>query len=189
MQPASPPESQAALTFTDVKPPFVTVEISSKTFEALVDTGATKSRLSDRIHHLLHKVVFPSENVELLWMGNGNLVTPIGYCTTSFRIGDQCYVAPFVVLSKCVSDVILGWDFLSSHDVLTDCTNSELHLNDYDIVDHPSTNFNIPLRAMDDIVVPPRCSLIAMFALDTASPHERTCVIVNPDSQLLLKKI
>lgn len=41
---------------------------------------------------------------------------------------------------------------------------------------------------MNDIVVPPRCSLIAMFALDTASPHERTCVIVNPDSQLLLKK-
>lgn len=142
------------MAFPDVKPPFVIVEISGQTFEALVDTGATKPCLSDGIHRLLHKGLAASENEQLLRMGNGDLVTPVGYCTTSFCNGNPCYVAPFVVVSKCVADVILGWNS-SSYDALIDCMNSELHLNDYDVVDHPSTNYNVAQRAMDDIVVLP----------------------------------
>lgn len=89
-------------------------------------------------------------------MGEGDLVTAIGHCT-SFRIGYHCYVVAFLVLLKCVIDVILRWDILSSHDALIDCTTHELNLHDYDVVDHPSLNLCIPLRAIDDIV--PRCSL------------------------------
>lgn len=174
--------------FMDVKPPFVTVEVSVQNFKAVVNTGPARSCPSDRICRLLHKVLTPSENEQLLRMDNGDLVTPIGHCTNSFRIGDPCCIVLLIVLSNCVFNVILGWDSLSSHDTVIDCINSELYLNDYDVVAHPSPNFNVPLQTMNDIVVPSRRSLIVMLAVDTASPPERMCGVVNPDFQLLEEK-
>lgn len=165
----------------------MTIKISGQIIEELADTRATRSCLSGWSRSLLHKVVTRAENEQLLRTGNEYLVTPIGHYT-SFRFDDLRYVLTLVVVSKCVSGVIMGCDVLSSHEALIDRTNSELDLNDYDDVDHHSPNFDIPLRAVDDIVVLPAYSLAVMLAVDTASAPKRKGGIVNPDSQLFLKE-
>lgn len=97
--------------------------------------------LSKRIRRLPHKVLTSSASEQALRMVDGDLMQLIGHCTTPLRIGDYCYVVPFIVLSDCVSGVILGWDVLFSHDALIDCLNGEVHLNDYEAINSPFAIF------------------------------------------------
>ncbi|XP_072146219.1 uncharacterized protein [Dermacentor andersoni] len=49
----------------------------------------------------------------------------------SFWDSDSLYHIEFVVLPRCSHDIILGWDFLSSHHAIIDCARAELALTPF----------------------------------------------------------
>lgn len=119
-------------------------------------------------------------------MGNGELVTPLGYCTTFVDVGATSYVVPFIILPHCVADVILGWDFLSSYDALIDCSNNELHLGNIDVTDlHPSSSPDA-LRISGDLIIPPRSAMAV--SLPVKRRIQQSYAVVEPDVILAQKK-
>lgn len=101
-----------------------------------------------------------------LRMGNGELVQPLGCSTFSVIIGANCYIVIFTVLSSCVADVILGWDFLASADAVIDCGERQLHLNCSDIKDNPDSH-PVLLRTTTDINLPPLTACAVTLASNT----------------------
>lgn len=139
------------------------MEIGGHKFNALVDTGASKSCLSERVRSHLHRVLTPLTAGHLLRMGNGDLVQPLGYCTLPIRIGQSHHTVIFTVLTSCIADVILGWDFLSSADAFINCASRELHLTDSDYA-HPPLNSTLAvLQLEEDLVLPPKTAVAAVL--------------------------
>lgn len=87
-------------------------------------------------------------------MGNGDLIRPLGCSTLSVTLGSNRYVVVFTVLSNCVADVILGWDFLSSTDAIIDCGERQLHLNTSDTDEFAGCD-PVVLRTTADLCISP----------------------------------
>lgn len=64
----------------------------------------------------------------------------LAVCTADLFINDTFYVVEFIVLPHVSSDVLLGWDFLSTHDAVVDCARAQLPLFPFSttLVDTPS---------------------------------------------------
>lgn len=74
------------------------------------------------------------------------------------------------------------------HDAFIDCANSELYFNGYGLVGSPCENSILMLRVVDDVIVPPRSSVVAPLALDFPSEIQQPCVVVESDHKLLSNK-
>lgn len=131
----------------------------------MVDTGAAKSCISDNVCRRLRKVITPA-NGHLLRMGNGELVQPLGCASVSILIAGVSYTVVFLVVSNCVADVILGWDFLTSTDAFINCARGELELSCIDPVTDHSHSTNMPLRTNDDLLLPPLSALAVALTAD-----------------------
>lgn len=87
-------------------PASLSVNIAGQSFTTLVDSGAAKSCISVDIRRRLKKVLAPLSCGQFLRMGNGELVQPLGCCTTSVLVQRDALVVLFTVLQDCVADVI-----------------------------------------------------------------------------------
>lgn len=67
-------------------PTTINVLIGGEQFTAVVTNGAAKSCIWDNIRRRLQKVLTPPSG-HFLCMGNGDLVTTIGFYTLSFSLG------------------------------------------------------------------------------------------------------
>ena len=106
----------------------IDIVIEGIAVRALVDTGAVVSVISEKLCRSLRKVTTPLTNLALR-TATSHYITPSAQCTARVVIQDVRYAVKFVVLPRSSYDVILGWDFLSTHQALVDCARAELTLS------------------------------------------------------------
>ena len=64
----------------------------------------------------------------MLRTASSQCIAPSAVCTVRVTIQGALYVIEFFVLPSCSHDIILGWDFLSSHSAIIDCSRAEVAL-------------------------------------------------------------
>ena len=85
---------------------------------ALIDTGATRSCLSeDYYQQLLLPGLKPVHKLQFR-TASGSSLQPTGTITCSFKLGEQTFSFKFIVCRGLSRPCILGLDFLRKHSVL-----------------------------------------------------------------------
>ncbi|CAB0044041.1 unnamed protein product [Trichogramma brassicae] len=94
---------------------YVTVAIAEKLFPALVDSGATKSVVGERVYRSCYRFVKPTKaNIRY---PNGQVSRACGEVILTFRVDGHNASLNCVVVPKFVQDVILGMDFALALDL------------------------------------------------------------------------
>ncbi|CAN8013254.1 unnamed protein product [Ixodes persulcatus] len=109
----------------------------------------------------LRKVRTPAQG--LLRGADTDIIHPSSVCTARVSIADVLYHVQFVVLSKCIAQIILGCDFLQPSEALIDCGLSELHLSS-EFFEDPNTNHTVKLCLNSDVeLLPNATSFVEVF--------------------------
>lgn len=151
---------------------------------ALVDTGAAVSVISEALCRRLRKVTTALSDFSLR-TASSQRIHPSAACTARVLIEDVLYTIEFIVLSRCSHDIILGYDFLSTHHAVIDCARAEvsfLPLCDTVLCDVPTRPAKLLVASDTDIppfsaaLVPLSCesvisSTVFFTPSDAASRH------------------
>ncbi|KAH9102717.1 hypothetical protein AeMF1_020755, partial [Aphanomyces euteiches] len=151
--------------------PTVTVSINGVPVEALIDTGASVSLISEQC--------WIRAGSPTLWQSNKNMVSvenrplkTLGLRSFTIRLADQSSQFPFHVMPGTVTDCILGVDYLRRMHAQIDLAQNALLV--------PSINFPIPLLCDPDQNNPDQDSSAGGSSLPVAS-----IMPPNPDSTRL----
>lgn len=134
------------------------------------------------VRRQLHKVLTPPENGHFLRMGNKQLVRPLGYCATSIRVGGDSFIVLFTVLPHCITDVILGCDFVSATGALIDCGNWELHSTAPEAPEPVPGPPSVVLCATENYMLPPYSPVAVTLSMNTVFG------LLEPIPNVLFKK-
>jgi hypothetical protein len=99
--------------------------------QALVDSGASFSVISNPYRRQLKKTMFQNTIDTPLKIADGKYVQPLGRCIIRLTVNNLTQPFEFVVLSSCSHDVILGWDFLKASQAIIDCRREELQVSEH----------------------------------------------------------
>ena len=138
--------------------------------DALVDTGSQVSLIDSRAL----SVVAP--NVELqpparLLSASGHQLNVLGTCTLSVGdVGQEVQGEPteFTVVHDLLHNVILGWDFLSKHNFVFNCS--------------PSESVKVKLRLKKAVSVPPHSAICMTVKVDQSLCEEDEYLFVGQRS-------
>lgn len=162
----------------------VSVCVDNVKTDALVDTGAAVSVMSLSFkNRLRQKVMFVwDKNTTFCGVGGETLV-PVGLCSVSVVIGDECYRTEFVVLRRATHDVILGVDFLRECGATLDFSAGEICLQPNIIpalVDNMSQSHQGVLALKEDVLLP---AMTATFlpVKSSESFMGKHSIVVEPD--------
>lgn len=107
----------------------------------------------------------------VLWEDCGcSAAWPLVYCTGRVTIGVQFYVIMFLVLSQCVSDIVLAWVFFSSAEACVDGAGRMLKPAAEMPSDNDCTPTSVPAQALTSTRVPPH-TIMAVPVEIAAAPH------------------
>lgn len=121
---------------------------------ALVDTGAAVSVIAAKLCRSLRKVTTPLSGLSLR-TASAQPVTPHAACTVRVLIHGIVYIVECIVLPTCSHDVILGWDFLSSHKAVIDCARAEVEFSPCDAPLDEDCDRPSKLTVREDTDIPP----------------------------------
>ena len=108
------------VTVGSTKGATVPVQIGNSQCNALVDTGATKSIISEKyFQQLMLPVLKQVYNIDIR-SASGNKLKILGLTKCTFSIGNQSYTYDFVVCKNISRPFILGLDFLR-HNLIDIC--------------------------------------------------------------------
>ncbi|XP_018578275.1 uncharacterized protein LOC108916491 [Anoplophora glabripennis] len=146
--------------------PHVPIRIQGKTFLALIDTGAARSYVGDRIRQLgLHYETATAPAVQL---ANGNLVTVTEVYQIQFRIRNKEFDERLWYLPNLSSDVVLGMDILRKHNFLINPSAATVSLDNTVISSTPSPDVD-PLEVLSSTTSPTEEEKLESF-LETDLP-------------------
>lgn len=141
--------------------------------------------MSVKLCRYLKKVMTPLSGLSLR-TASAEHVSPLAACTARVVIQDTVYTIEFVVLSSCSHDVILGWDFLSSHNAVIDCAKAEIELisqNDPPLSEHLFGEWKITVD--EDVDIPPLSSVMVDLA---SAPVPDGPVLFTPGDLFVRRK-
>ena len=95
----------------------IRVQIQHKSISALIDTGAIRSLISDKMARNLHLEILPlqpGDNRRLV-TANGSLMKVIGRTSVELKINGLTITYDFLILPNITQDLILGIDFLTDN--------------------------------------------------------------------------
>lgn len=118
--------------------------------------------MRDDVCKQLHKVRTPTHR--LLRGADTDIIRPSSVCTARISIGDSLHHVQFVVLTKCIAPIILGWDFLQSHDALIDCGLHELQLSDQYFENTDASPAAVKLCLISDMELPPKTTSLVQVS-------------------------
>ena len=124
-------------------------KIGTSMCNALIDTGATKSCISEKYYQSL-----PSTKIDIIWNINvrsatGSNLTPLGLINYSFELGKIKFNCDFIVCKNLTQPLILGRDFLIQNHITIQYADDGKCILDYqqqelvsslDIEDRPQLN-------------------------------------------------
>lgn len=148
----------------------MTLDFDGCKLEGLVDTGATISCISESLRRRLRKVLTPITADHCVKLGDCRAVQPLGYCTGRVTIGAHLHVINFLVLSQCISDVVLGWDFLTSTEALIDCSRKILDLTADVSCDTDGVCTVVPVSVLMACRIPAHTMVATHVKIGTALP-------------------
>lgn len=80
--------------------------------------------------------------------GDTPVIHSLGYCTCRTDVGGHVYVLKFIVLSRCITDIILGCDFPRAREAAINCVKSKLFLSAF-----PESCSELPDAVPHDVAV------------------------------------
>ena len=134
------------------------IKISKLQFRALVDTGADLSLISSGCLAQLkmdeNLLQAPTVNLSTV---NGQSLHVVGRVTLSVKLGGTVCRNEFHIVDGINSSVILGYDFITSHDVQLSFSENQtiMRLGKECILLEPENHIRSLLRLADDLTVPP----------------------------------
>ncbi|UYV82458.1 hypothetical protein LAZ67_21002272 [Cordylochernes scorpioides] len=109
--------------------PAISVNIQGRNVQALVDSGADYSVISEAFRRSIKASVF-KENGPLLRDADKKPIVTLGKCYLEVQIKGLDIVFDFVVAAVCSHDVILGWYFFRATDAIIYRGKNKLYLNE-----------------------------------------------------------
>ncbi|KAJ8942996.1 hypothetical protein NQ314_009845, partial [Rhamnusium bicolor] len=112
--------------------PHVKVQMFGRTFSALVDTGAVRSYLGDRIKEVCDQLHIAADDVTVpaAQLANGRLATVTRAYRIDFLIGEDSFSECLFHLRNLSSDLVLGMDILSQYRFQINPSAGTVLLND-----------------------------------------------------------
>ncbi|UYV68116.1 hypothetical protein LAZ67_5003095 [Cordylochernes scorpioides] len=131
---------------------WISVNIQGRNEQALGDSGADYSVISEAIRRSMRAPVF-KENGPLLRAADKKPILTLGKCSLEVQIKGLDIIFDFVVAAECSHDVILGWGFFRATDVIIDCGKNKLYLSE---AEKSYEWKDLKLCAALDCVIPPK---------------------------------
>ncbi|XP_064464275.1 uncharacterized protein LOC135375519 [Ornithodoros turicata] len=112
-------------------------------------------------------------------MGDVSLVGPLALCTARVSVSQSTHVVSFLVLPQCVSDVILGTDFLYDTRALVDCGTGTITWDELPSVPlFPDDRKEaVRLCAREDTLLPP--NVLSPIRLRASTPCPGMTVLAS----------
>ena len=92
-------------------------KIGTSLCNALIDTGATKSCISERYYQQLPSIHMQKLNHISVRSATGSNLTPLGILHCSFKLGKITFNNNLIVCRNLTRPLILGRDFLLQHNI------------------------------------------------------------------------
>ncbi|UYV67971.1 hypothetical protein LAZ67_5002670 [Cordylochernes scorpioides] len=108
---------------------WISVNIQGRNVQAIVDSGADYSVISEAFRRSIKAPVF-KENGPLLRAADKKPIVTFCKCSLEVQIKGLDIIFYFVVAAECSHDVILGWDFFRATDAIIDCGKNKLYLSE-----------------------------------------------------------
>ena len=112
-------------------------KVRSTLCNALIDTGATKSCMSESYYKTLHIDSICSVFNTCVRSVMGSILSPLGIINCTFQLGKTVFVNDFIVCQNLTRPLILGRDFLMKNHItvryaengkcILNCQQEELH--------------------------------------------------------------
>ncbi|UYV69914.1 hypothetical protein LAZ67_7001174 [Cordylochernes scorpioides] len=136
----------------NMKRNYVVITINGQNVEALVDSGADYSVISESFRRYL-KIPFFAEKGPVLRVANRKHIETLGRCNLKVSIEELEIYFTFVVFSECSHHIILGLDFFRATSAVIDCGRGEIHLKESV---NDGLEEDLPTHALEDCFVPAR---------------------------------
>ncbi|UYV63068.1 K02A2.6-like, partial [Cordylochernes scorpioides] len=104
---------------------WISVNIQGRNVQALADSGADYSVISEAFRRSIKAPVF-KENGPLLRAADKKTIVTLGKCSLEVQIKGFDIIFYIVVAAECCHDVIPGWDFFKAADTIIDCGKNKL---------------------------------------------------------------
>ncbi|UYV72292.1 K02A2.6-like [Cordylochernes scorpioides] len=136
----------------NMKRNYVVITINGQNVEALVDSGADYSVISESFRRNL-KIPFFAEKGPVLRVANRKHIETLGRCNLKVSIEELEIYFTFVVFSECSHHIKLGLDFFRATSAVIDCGRGEIHLKESV---NDGLEEDLPSHALEDCFVPAR---------------------------------
>ncbi|UYV66538.1 hypothetical protein LAZ67_4002004, partial [Cordylochernes scorpioides] len=150
--PARRPSRSPSRRTATMEKNWINVNIQGRNVQALVDSGADYSVVSEAFRRSIKATVF-KENGPLLRAADKKPIVTLGKCSLEVQIKGLDIIFDFVVAAECSHDVILGWDFFKATDAIIDCGENKLYLSE---AEKSYEWKDLKLCAAMDCVIPPK---------------------------------
>ncbi|UYV66779.1 hypothetical protein LAZ67_4002838, partial [Cordylochernes scorpioides] len=150
--PARRPSRSPSRRTATMEKNWISVNIQGRNVQALVDSGADYSVISEAFRRSIKAPVF-EENGPLLRAADKKPIVTLGKCSLEVQIKGLDIIFDFVVAAECSHDVILGWDFFRATDAIIDCGKNKLYLSE---AERSYEWKDLKLCAALDCVIPPK---------------------------------
>lgn len=132
--------------------PHVVISHRGLPYTALIDTGAVKSYIGDRIADRCHTdgVELLRSPVSLAKMANGDLINIPGAYVIDFTLGDNQFTEEFAYLPRLTTDVVLGMDFLGKRCFTLNLGNHALYLDGRLLLPTPTIETVSPIGGLSE---------------------------------------
>ncbi|KAJ8910348.1 hypothetical protein NQ315_004547 [Exocentrus adspersus] len=110
--------SESVTAPPDDNRPHVPVRIYDQTFLALIDTGAARSYIGNRVHQHCDQQKVPNKTAtaRIIQLANGDVTTVDRAYQLEFSVGNTRFKEWLDYLPDLLGDVVFGMDLLSQHD-------------------------------------------------------------------------
>ncbi|UYV71491.1 K02A2.6-like [Cordylochernes scorpioides] len=136
----------------NMKRNYVVIIINGQNVEALVDSGADYSVISESFRRYL-KIPFFAEKGPVLRVANRQHIETLGRCNLKVSIEKLEIYFTFVVFSECSHHIILGLDFFRATSAVIYCGKGEIHLKESV---NEGLEEDLPTHALEDCFIPAR---------------------------------
>ena len=170
---------------------YLKAKIMGTDVNCLIDTGATKSILHPQKYYSIHAEKRPMMEPlnKTIMLANGDKINPQGQVKLSLHTKIGTFYQNFVVV-ETKEPLILGNDFLSSHQCVIDVANHSLSImgKSVDCILESRLDSLFRLRLSEDIKIPGNSEMVIPgYIAKVESRYVPDCLLIEPSKECVNK--